>query len=125
MDWFSKLLKNKGFIVICITIFVCSIFFSVICYFNFSQLLVLISVLAQVVLQFLIELNFGEAEVKTARMELTNLSGQVLLKQNLNIENNLLSESVNIGSNLPQGFYLLKVSAGGNVYQTQISLNKD
>ncbi len=72
----------------------------------------------------MVDLKFSNDLSSDAIVEVFNVIGEVVYRQNTTIANGALTEQINLSGAYGAGLYLVKVTAGENVYTQQLAVQK-
>ncbi|MGN6568031.1 MAG: SBBP repeat-containing protein [Flavipsychrobacter sp.] len=73
---------------------------------------------------FTVTANFNGAQPKEATIEVLNVVGQVVYTETVQVVNNSLKENIKLNSELPNGMYILKLTADENSSILHFSINR-
>jgi len=73
---------------------------------------------------FTVTADFNGAQPKEATIEVLNVVGQIVYTETVQVVNSSLKESVKLNSDLPNGMYILKLTANDNSSILHFSINK-
>jgi len=73
---------------------------------------------------FTVTADFNGAQPKEATIEVLNVVGQIVYTETVQMVNGSLKESVKLNSDLPNGMYILKLTANDNSSILHFSINK-